>query len=136
MNTELIGQSWDKLVDKHQQLVSTFYSRFFEEYPDYKALFPGSMDRHMKKMVDTMAFVARVAEDTEIAHPHLMKLGDKHREYELGKQDLDRFKKVFLNVIGEYCGRDWTSECQDAWTEAFDRHVIPYMMRGLKHRLP
>ena len=134
MNTELIGQSWDKLAGKHQEVVSTFYTRFFEVHPHYKSIFPPSMDRQMKKMVETMALIARVTEDnTEVAHPHLVKVGDKHSGYNLEKGDLENFKKVFLQVVGEYCGDDWTDEHQQAWTEAFDKHVIPYMMQGLKH---
>ena len=132
MNAELIGQSWDKLTGKHEELVSTFYDRFFGEYPDYKSLFPGSMDRQMKKMLETMALLARVTEETEITHPHLERVGGKHTQYQLGKQDLDNFKSVFLQVLGEYCAADWTTECQQSWTEAFDKHVIPYMMRGLR----
>ncbi len=131
MNTEIIGQSWDKLAGKHQEVVTTFYQRFFQEYPDYKHIFPESLDRQMKKMVETMALVARVSEDTEIAHPHLSKMGEKHTKYQLSKQDLQNFKNVFLQVLGEYCGDDWAGECQQSWTEVFDKHVIPYMMQGL-----
>lgn len=130
MNTELIGQSWDKLAGKHEQVVGTFYNRFFEKYPSYKELFPNSMDRQMKKMIETMALIARVADETEIAHPHLVKLGGKHTGYQLREEDLEKFKMVFLEVIGEYCGNDWTGECRAAWIEAFDQHVIPYMMQG------
>ena len=136
MNTEIIGQSWDKLAGKHQELVTTFYQRFFQEYPDYKSIFPESMDRQMKKMVETMALIARVSEDTEIAHPHLTKLGNKHTQYQLSKQDLQNFKNVFLQVLGEYSGDDWTGECQQSWTEAFDKHVIPHMMQGLRPKRP
>ena len=132
MNSEMIGQTWDKLSGKHEELVSTFYSRFFEEYPDYQHFFPPSMDRQMKKMIETMTLVARVSQETEIAHPQLMKLGGKHTQYQLNKEDLERFKNVFLTVLGEYAGSDWTTECQQSWHEAFDQHVVPYMMRGLE----
>lgn len=137
MNTELIGQSWDKLAGKHEEVVTTFYTRFFEEFPNYKSLFPQSMDRQMKKMVETMALIARVTRDnTEVAHPHLMKVGDKHSGYNLGKEDLENFTKVFLQVVGEYCGDDWTDEHQRVWTEVFEKHVIPYMIHGLKQSKP
>ena len=134
MNSALIGQSWDKLAGKHNEVVSSFYSRFFDKYPNYKTFFPEPTDRHMKKMVETMALIARVTEETEIIDPHLLRVGNKHRDYHLKKGDFERFKAVFLQVVGEYCGNDWTNECQQAWTEAFDQHVIPYMIRGMKTR--
>jgi nitric oxide dioxygenase len=133
MNTELIGKSWDKLAGRHEEVVSQFYARFFEEYPDYRRFFPENLDRQMKKMVETMALVARVSDETEVAHPHLVKVGHKHTGYQLRAEDLERFKQVFLKVVGEYCGSDWSGECQKAWTEVFDNHIIPYMMQGLGH---
>lgn len=136
MNTELIGKTWDKLAGKHEEVVTTFYQRFFDEYPDYRRYFPDSLDRQMKKMIDTMALVARVSDETEVVHPHLARVGGKHGGYELSQQDLERFKTVFLNVVGEYCGNDWTGECKQAWDEAFEHHVIPYMMQGLSHSKP
>jgi len=131
MNTQLIGKSWDQLAGKHEDMVSSFYDRFFNQYPDYKPLFADTMARHKKKMVETMALVARVTEDTEIAHPHLIKMGNKHSEYKLSREDLEKFKSVFLQVIGEYCA-EWTDDYQQAWNEAFDKHVIPYMAHGMK----
>lgn len=132
MNSELIGQTWDKLSGQHQEIVTTFYNRFFEKYPNYRALFPESLDRQMKKMVDTMALIARVSDETEVAHPHLVKVGSKHSGYKINREDLDKFKRVFLEVVGEYCGDEWNEECEKAWITAFDQHVIPYMMHGLK----
>lgn len=131
MNTQLIGQSWDQMAGKHEEMVSRFYDRFFNQYPDYKPLFSDTMARHKKKMVETLALLARVTEDTEIAHPHLVKMGSKHSEYKLEKEDLEKFKDVFLQVIEEYCV-EWTDEYQEAWNEAFDKHIIPYMVHGMK----
>jgi hemoglobin-like flavoprotein len=130
MNTELIGESWDQLAGKHEEMVSSFYDRFLTQYPDYKPLFSGTMERQKKKMLETMALIARVTQDTEIAHPHLVKMGSKHIQYKLGREDLEKFKQVFLQVIGEYCV-EWTDEYQQAWNEAFDKHVIPYMEKGM-----
>lgn len=131
MNTQLIGESWDQLAGKHEEMVASFYKRFFNQYPNYEPFFLNTMDRHKKRMVETLALIARVTEDTEIAHPHLVKMGSKHKEYDLEKQDLDKFKNVFLEVFAEYCAQ-WTDEYQQAWNEAFDKHVIPYMVRGMK----
>jgi molybdate transport system regulatory protein len=136
MNTELIGQIWDQLSGKHEELVKTFYDRFFEKFPEYKPLFSDSLDRQMGKMVESMAFLARVADETEVVYPHMVKMGDKHRQFHLSKEDLEKFKEVFVEVLGEYCGGEWTSDCQRAWTEVFDQRVIPYMTQGLGNAQP
>lgn len=136
MDTELIGQIWDRLSGKHEALVKTFYDRFFEKFPEYRPLFSETFDRQMGKMVESMAFLARVADETEVVYPHMVKMGDKHRQFHLSKEDLEKFKEVFVEVLGEYCGGEWTSDCQRAWTEVFDQRVIPYMTQGLGNTQP
>jgi molybdopterin-binding protein len=132
MDTELIGQSWDRLAGKHEELVRAFYDRFLSKFPEYRPLFSESMERQMGKMVESMAFLARVADETEVMHPHMVKIGDKHRLFHLSKEDLEKFKEVFVEIIGEYCGNDWNSHYKKAWDDVFDKRVIPYMMQGLK----
>lgn len=133
MNAELLGHSWDSLSGKHEELITTFYTRFFEKFPEYKTLFPETLGRQMTKMVETMALVARVTDETEVLHPHLAKVGGKHGGYQLNEEDLEKFKTVFLEVVGEYCGDNWTGECQQAWTSVFDKHVIPHMVQGINY---
>jgi molybdate transport system regulatory protein len=138
MNTDLIGESWDKLAEHQDALIETFYTRFFEKYPKYKSLFPVPLDRHMAKIVRTLTIVARAA-DPEVVHPHLMRLGDKHRKFDLKKQDFVNFKQTFLETLGEYCNKfcpeSWNEQCVEAWNEAFDVHIIPFVMQGLEGRM-
>ena len=130
MQTELIAQSWDSLNPRHIEVIQTFYDRFFERFPNYRAMFPESMDYQMKKMVRTMAMVARLSEDQSIVEPHLTKVGDRHSAYRLSEQDLQNFKDVFIEVLAEECGGQWTEDCRKAWSEAFDQVIIPNMMQG------
>ncbi len=139
MNTEMIGQSWDKLLDKQGAFVQTFQERLFEQYPNYESLFPKPISsRAMEKMVKTIILVARV-DDFELGHPRLVRLGDKHRRFNLTREDLFNFRRVFLEVLDEYCHEHcpetWGDECVQAWNEAFDEHIIPYMTQGLEQKM-
>lgn len=132
MNTELIGQAWDKLANRQTEFVQLFYKRFFEQYPDYELLFSESREREMGKMVENVARVARVAGDSEMLHPQLVKLGEKHSHFQVTKGDLENFKTVYLQVLKELCGSDWTEECGETWIEVFEQSIIPFMTEGLK----
>jgi molybdopterin-binding protein len=138
MNTELIGQSWDKLADKQEALVHTLYERLFEQHPDYKSLFPETMSRQMEKLVRTVALVARV-DAPEIVHSRLLKLGHKHRKFNLKQEDFLNFKRVFMEVLGEYCNEYcpdvWNEACMQAWQDIFDQQIIPYMTQGLEQTM-
>jgi molybdopterin-binding protein len=136
MNTELIGQAWDKLSQQEDQFVHLFYERLFRQYPDYKPLFSESREREMIKMVEAVAMVARVSGDSEVTHPRLTKLGQLHSHYQLKAEDLQNFKQVYLQVLKEACGKDWIEECGIAWSEAFEERIIPFMSEGLGSATP
>jgi molybdate transport system regulatory protein len=135
VDTELIGKSWDQLANKQQDVIASFYQRCLEIYPEYKELFyqpADELEHAMKKMVKTIALLARVASETEVLHPHMTKLGHKYRHYNLSKNDLLKFKDVFLQVLKEFCDEN----CVIVWDEAFEQHVIPYMVQGLELSMP
>ncbi len=136
MNTELIGQTWDKLADRQKELGRTFFTQLFEQFPQYKPLFSETLDRQLDKIIETMAMVARIANDTEVLHPKMIKLGMKHSQFKLNKEDLQNFKQVFLDVLTSFCLETWTEERRQAWEEVFDQRIIPYMVEGLKQPEP
>jgi hemoglobin-like flavoprotein len=131
MNTELIAQTWDSLHARHLDLIHGFYARFFERFPGYRALFPSEMDHHMRKMVDTIAMVSRLADNDDVIESRMVSVGERHRNYALSQEDFDNFRDVFIEVIEENCPGQWDGECRAAWREAFDRVVLPLVMRGL-----
>jgi molybdopterin-binding protein len=119
-------------------MVQTFYERLFEQHPNYKSLFPESMSRQMEKIVKTLTFVARV-DAPEIVHSRLLKLGYNHRKFNLKREDFLNFKRVFLEVLGEYCNEHcpdvWNDSCVQAWHKAFDEQIIPYLTQGLEMKM-
>jgi hemoglobin-like flavoprotein len=131
MNTEIIGKIWDRLEGRQLELMHTFYERLFERYPHYRSLFPPQLDSHMPRMIHTFAMVSRLAEHPDITEAHMYSVGQAHRSYGLGMQDLKQFKEVFLEVLAEFCAGEWTQECIEAWNEVFDTRILPQVMSGL-----
>lgn len=130
MNTELIAQTWDVLQD-HTAFVKAFYRRFFERFPGYRPLFPRELNPdHLAKMVETMSLMSRLAEEEDIIAPHVRKLGTEHKPYALKARDLDNFKAVFVEMLSEHVGAAWSPLAAEAWSEAFDRVIIPLMREG------
>ncbi len=131
MNTELIAKTWDSLRAGHLDLIQSFYARFFERFPSYRSLFPAQMDHHMRRMVDTMAMVSRLADHNDVIESRMVRVGERHSGYGLAREDLDNFRDVFIEVLEENCQGRWDGDCRAAWKEAFDRAVLPLVMRGL-----
>jgi len=131
MNTELIAQTWNALGPRQAQFVAAFYDRLFERFPGYRKLFPRELgEAHLKKMVDTVALLADLAEDTADIAPRLHKLGAAHRPFELAPRDFANFKAVFVEVLGGAVGAQWSAAAAHAWNEAFDEVLIPVIREG------
>ncbi|HKK04773.1 MAG TPA: globin [Gammaproteobacteria bacterium] len=131
MNTELIAQHWDGIGDKELELVSAFYERLFERHPRFRELFPATMSHQAEKMVQTLALMAKHSEDEPVLHPHLEKVGARHRTYGLALSDFDDFLSVLMEVMGEYNPKAWSPQCEAAWREAFRQIVVPAMAPGV-----
>jgi hemoglobin-like flavoprotein len=131
MNVQRIGEVWDSLHGRQYQVIEHFYQRFFERFPNYRRFFPDSMDAQMKKMVRTISLVARMADSASVVEPHIERVGDHHKPYSLQREDLDNFKDVFIEVLGEEFGDRWDANCAQAWQQAFDELIIPGMVKGL-----
>jgi hemoglobin-like flavoprotein len=132
MNTEIIGQVWDSVAGRRVEIIQTFYTRFFERYPQYQRHFPETMDHQMEKMVETISTLARFSEDPAILRPHLMKLGQAHKAYGLSSTDLHNFKEIFVESIAAACPDVWNTECERAWNDAFNQVIIPTVEQGLR----
>lgn len=130
MNTELIAETWGA-IDDPMAFVESFYARFFERFPGYRPLFPQQLDpRHLDKMVQTMALVARMSEDRRAIAPHVHKLGAAHKPYALAPKDLANFKAVFVEMLSLRLGPAWSSGAAEAWDQAFEQVIIPLMREG------
>lgn len=130
MNTELIAQTWGAIEDQ-PAFVADFYARFFERFPDYRRLFPQPLDaKHLDRMVQTMALIAGLSEDKGVIAPHVHKLGAAHKPYALAPRDLDNFKTVFVEALGDRLGAAWSPAAAHAWYSAFEDILIPMMREG------
>lgn len=133
MNTELIAQTWQALGECQGEFMEVFYQRFFERFPGYRKFFPHQLrPAHLEKMIRTMALMANLSEDQSIIEPHLRKLGAAHKPFDLERRDMNNFKEVFIEILGEQLGARWTTAAAQAWSSAFDEVLIPLMREGMK----
>ena len=131
MNTELIERHWNGIGERQRALVEIFYYRLFARSPRFRPLFPDSMDHQMEKMVQTLALVAQESDAPALIRPHMTRVGARHGQYDLSSDDFTDFISVLLEVLGEYNTACWTAACQQAWRDALNCVVLPYMMQGI-----
>ncbi len=131
MNTQVASRVWDHVLQSREPLVQRFYSHLFIDFPQYRALFDEIDEPRRRKLVGTFGIAACTADDTEIVHPHLMRIGKQLASLHFNENDLLNFQSVFVKSLAECCGENWTTDCEKAWNELFENHLIPNLNHGL-----
>ncbi len=132
IDTHRLRQTWDVIRDRQTAFVVTFYARLFEYYPQYRRLFPGSIDHQMRRMVKLVASFGYAIESNQKAmQDSLRRVGERHRQYRLDLADLQRFQTVFLEVLGEFVGDSWDETCRQDWERAFAKIALPGLVAGM-----
>ncbi len=132
MTIELIRQDWEALAGQRAQFTKAFYTAFFDQFPEYRALFPDAMDAQMERMVEMFSNLARFADHSDLIQPYLLQVGFAHRGFGIRHNDAENFKEVFISTLAEARGEAWNEDHETAWRQAFDDMLIPMFDEGLE----
>lgn len=135
MNTQKIEQCWNNLANHHQEMVISFYNTLLKRYPQYQEFFTDTiLESQRDKMVQTLALVCKLADDSSSIKPYIYKLGQAHKFLDLSAEDLDNFSNTLIEVIsmfGEKYDSEWREENKNVWLDAFHNTIKPIMMEGM-----
>lgn len=134
MDTSAIQQTWNSLAGRRLEFVDIFYTRLFGRYPEYRELFPDSMNRQKEKMVEMLSSVARFADHIDLVRSYLLEVGAAHHRTGITSTDIRNFTEVFLDALATTCAGSWEPHHEKAWREVFDDVVIPIFEEGLTVR--
>jgi methyl-accepting chemotaxis protein len=129
--TELIKSTWEKLCNNKTEngvapllaFAETFYTRLFEENPEYKkTIFKSTnMVEQGKKLVQILGVVIKSVDHLEEVKTAVENLGKRHVKY--GVYMEDQYMKVagaLLYALEKHIGSEaWTEETKAAWTETY-----------------
>ena len=132
MEMNLIQRDWEALAGKRMQFTHAFYERLFERHPHYRDLFPEALDSQMEKMVEMFSSICRFADHTDLVRPYLHSIGFAHRGMGLAAQDVENFKRAFVDTLAELCAERWDDGHATAWNAAFDDMILPLFDEGLE----
>jgi hemoglobin-like flavoprotein len=132
VNMDLIRQDWEALAGKRMQFTHAFYENLFEQYPQYRALFPEALDSQMERMVEMFSSIVRFADHVDLIRPYLVNVGYSHRSMGIGADDVSNFIKVFVDSLAEFRAPTWNDEHAAAWNEAFEDMIVPLFDEGLE----
>lgn len=129
---ELIGRSWNRVLDRKDELARSFYGRLFELDPQIEDLFAISeMDSQHGKFITMMDEIVRLVGDPDAFEAILLASGARHRGYGVVSRHYRTVGEAFLGALDHVTPGGLDSETRAAWAEAYT-HMAQVMQNGAR----
>ena len=116
----LIQSSFHLVDTRSLELTSLFYKTLFERKPELQSLFPSSMDRQKKKLLDTLNILVNGCLVMHKLIPAIEALGKTHKPFKATEQDYHLVRDALIDSLESHCKSNWTHETSAAWRKIFD----------------
>lgn len=102
--------------DGPARLSRSFYAHLFVEHPEFRALFPASMDALREHFVLALGHVFAHLDDDARVEPFLAQLGRDHRKHGITGSHFRAGSSALLAAFRSFVGNEvWTDEVESAW---------------------
>jgi hemoglobin-like flavoprotein len=120
MNLEALETSFDLIAPRGDELMDTFYARLFAAAPAVEPLFAATdLQRQKTMLLGTLVLLRKSLRNLEAIVPKLRELGARHVAYGARAEHYPIVGDVLIASMAAVAGSAWTSEYQQAWSEAF-----------------
>jgi hemoglobin-like flavoprotein len=108
-------------VEAHGQVVAEyFYADLFQRNPQLRVLFPASMARQHKVLLEALTNIVSLVDNPPELMPYLAQLGQRHRD-DFGVRD-HHYPEVGTSLIATlryFTGDDWDADLESDWTSVY-----------------
>jgi hemoglobin-like flavoprotein len=130
LDTSLLRDSFDMLVERQPRLTPRFYELLFARYPQAKPLFgAGASARQQEMLQSALVAVLDHLEDASWLEQTLGAMGAKHLDYGVTDEMYEWVGESLLATLAEVAGSDWNAELARAWSAAYAA-IAGLMLRG------
>lgn len=130
LKIQLLEESFEKIVPRANEFVSSFYNHLFTDYPAAKPLFAhANMARQENMLLESLVFVVENLRQPGTLTNALKGLGARHVKYGALPEHYPLVGNTLLKTFEQYLGPDWTAETKQAWVEAYGL-ITEVMLEG------
>lgn len=116
---KLVQGSFSKVAPIAGQAADLFYGRLFEVAPAVRPMFPDDLSEQKKKLMGMLAVVVNGLDKLDTILPAASALAKRHVDYGAKAEHYPVVGEALLWTLEKGLGEAWTSEVEDAWTEAY-----------------
>ena len=120
------------MAGRRLEFIEAFYTRLFERYPQYRAMFPEHMGAQRERMIEMFGTLAQLADHVTLLQPYLSNVGFQHRHTGIHAVDVENFKNTFLDTLADFPTTSDAESQRRAWLDAFDEVIVPLFDEGLE----
>jgi methyl-accepting chemotaxis protein len=121
MNVHALETSFDLIAPRGEQLVDVFYEKLFAAAPGVEPLFVTTDFQRQKSMLlATLVLLRKSLRNLDAIVPKLHELGARHVAYGAQPEHYPVVGTALIESMAEVAGERWTSDYEQAWTEAFE----------------
>lgn len=117
-----IQQSLKQVLESETLFGENFYTTFFEQCPESKAMFDG-IDMKRQALLITMALTLIEQHYTHgyaSVAQYLRHLGSRHKAKDIPEALYPRWRDAMLTTLEEFHGDDWNDTLATQWREAIE----------------
>jgi hemoglobin-like flavoprotein len=115
----LVQQTFEQVAPIAPTAASLFYNRLFTLDPSLRPLFRGNMETQGKKLMASLALVARGLDNPEQILAAIRHLGQRHVRYGVQAEDYETVGQALLWTLAQGLGDAFTAEVAAAWEAAY-----------------
>jgi serine/threonine protein kinase/hemoglobin-like flavoprotein/Ran GTPase-activating protein (RanGAP) involved in mRNA processing and transport len=117
----LVESSFGRISEMGKRFAESFYDRLFHRFPEVKPLFSHvSMSRQQQHLITAVVMIIENLRSPDTLSTSLTSLSQRHVGYGVRPGHYTAFSTVFLEVLEEALGEEWSADLQEAWTEALE----------------
>ena len=115
-DAELMEENLLSIAEQDVHLRDTLFARFFEIYPDRRALFYSEEAAQPRMLNETLDMLYGLASDEKWVWFQIASLVYNHRNYgDFAQAEYDQFVDLTVDAIGAASGDSWTEAHKAAW---------------------
>jgi hemoglobin-like flavoprotein len=115
----LVRESWMRVEPIREVAAALFYGRLFELDPELRHLFRGDMAEQGRKLMQTLAVVARGLDRLDELAPAVEALGRRHGAHGVDEAHYDTVEQALLWTLERGLGDAFTPAVRGAWGDAY-----------------
>jgi hemoglobin-like flavoprotein len=119
MNAERLKGNFAQVADHGLEVADYFYADLFGRNPGYRSLFPASMERQHKLLLDALAQIVAWVDDPEELVPYLQRLGLRHRDFGARAEHYPEVGASLVATLRYFSGPSWDQELEEDWVAAY-----------------